>query len=66
MMPAEAVSGAVSMGSDPCAQPSRLVDELLARHHVEILVHGTSLLPAGVTARGPSGTRAQRPGEQDD
>src|SRR5688572_14722976 len=42
-MPAEGVSGTVSVRPDPCAQPSRLTNQLLARHPFEVLVHATSL-----------------------
>src|SRR5262245_35571602 len=43
MMPAERVAGAVSVSSDPGAQPSGLFDEPLAGHYFEILVHTASL-----------------------
>jgi hypothetical protein len=38
-MPAERVSGAIAVRSDPRTQPPRLGNQLLARHGFEILVH---------------------------
>src|SRR2546421_10733210 len=45
-MPAERMSGAVSVYPDPRAQSPRLGNQLLARHRFEALVHDTSLLHA--------------------
>src|SRR5262245_53835704 len=46
-MPAESVAGTVSVGSDPRAQPFRLLNELLPCHYFEIPVHTTSLTGRG-------------------
>src|SRR5215831_13422499 len=39
VMPAQRVSAAVPVCADPRPQPLRLDDQLLTRHHVQILVH---------------------------
>jgi hypothetical protein len=49
-MPAERMSGAIPVRSDPRTQPPRLCNQLLARHGFEILVHNTSV-PAAASGR---------------
>jgi hypothetical protein len=42
MMPAQLLSGAVAVSPYPEAQPFRLRDQLVTRHHFQIIVHGIS------------------------